>query len=171
VRRTNSFTLEIDADKTLDVTVYEVRPMDLLELHNNIQQNKLPLGEYERLLPFCTNLKLEQLTSLYPSEMKKIIDAFREVNSDFFAPWPTIKKLAEKVGLVELITDLLNQSGFLPAMKTAISRDWQSLFASFVNEVIQPQKGTDGGTSSSASDSGKEPSKPNSKRPPQVQLQ
>jgi hypothetical protein len=149
MRRTNSFTIEQEDGGKLEVKVFELRPYDLLNLHHEIQDQKLPIGEYERLLPFCVNLTKKELLALYPNEMALIIEKFKDVNRDFFAPWPSIKKVVEKLGLVEWGTDLFNKSGMLEMMKTAISTDLQKLFVSLPKGGITDQSATDGGISES----------------------
>ena len=69
MRRTKTRTLETTDFGSLEVTVYEVRPFDLLGIHQKIQAEKLSLGEYERLLPLCCNLTKEQLARLYPANL------------------------------------------------------------------------------------------------------
>jgi len=170
MRRTNSFTLETTDFGTMNVEVYELRPLDLLEIHQSVQDKKLSgasLGEYERLLPLCTNLTKEQLLKLYPSEFATVLEAFKEVNRDFLAPWPTIKQVIEKVGLTQWLVDLLHESGLLTNMKKAISLDWQKLSVSLQSEDTPVPNSTDGGTSSSPSTSGEEPSKQKGKQPQQ----
>jgi len=146
MRRTKTRTLETEGG-TIEVKVLEVRPLDLLEIHKDIQAEGLPIGEYERLLPLCCTMTKDQIVKLYPSELALLIEDFKEVNSDFFAPWPTIKKVIDKVGLADWLADLLQKSGFLETMKKAISLDLQRLSASLPAGVITPQSDTDGGTS------------------------
>lgn len=150
MRRTKSLTLKTDGPD-LQVELYELRPFDLLELHQKIQAEALPLGEYERLLPLCTNLTKDQLTALYPSEFSEVLAAFKEVNRDFLAPWPTIKKVSEKVGLVDWLVDLATKSGFLEKMKTAISIDLQKLSVGLPTSDTPEPTSTAGGTSESPS--------------------
>jgi hypothetical protein len=145
MRRTKSLTLTRD-EGDLEVTIYEVRPLDFLELHQKIQKEHLSIGEYERLLPLCVNISKEQLLQLYPSEMEEIIDAFKEVNRSFLAPWPTIKKTIEKVGLVDWLVDMIQKSGILEHMKTALSLDLQKVSVSLPTSDIKPPNSTDGGT-------------------------
>jgi len=150
MRRTKSRTLEVDGPDgksvSLEVVISEVRPMDLLELHQEIQSKGLPIGEYERLLPLCCNLTKDQILKMYPSELALLIADFKEVNSDFFAPWPTIKKVIEKVGLVEWGIDLLQKSGMLEKMKEAISLDLRKLSVSSPDTGTLLPPSTDGGT-------------------------
>jgi len=161
VRRTNSFTLKTADFGDLQVEVFELRPLDLLEVHKTAQEKKesgLPLGEYERLLPLCTNLTKEQLMRLYPSEFAEVFRIFKEVNRDFLAPWPTLKNVFEKVGLGNWLVDLLNESGFLNSMKTAISLDLRKLSASFPSEGTSGPSATGGGISPSSLTLEEEPS-------------
>jgi hypothetical protein len=146
MRRTKSRTLETEKGN-IEIKVFEVRPLDLLEIHKEIQRDGLPVGEYERLLPLCCNLTKDQIVNLYPSEMAVLLDDFREVNADFFAPWPTIRKVIEKVGLVEWGIDLLQKSGMMEKMKTAISLDLQKLCATLPALDTLDPSATDGGTS------------------------
>jgi hypothetical protein len=164
MRRTKTRTLKTDDFGELVVTVFEVRPLDLLKIHQTIQADKLSLGEYERLLPLCCNLTKEQLSRMYPGEFAEVLEDFKEVNRDFLAPWPTIKKVSERVGLVDWLVDLLTQSGLLEKMKTAISLDLQKLSVGLPSEVTGSQSDTGGGTSESPSISPGESSKKKEKR-------
>jgi hypothetical protein len=146
MRRTKTLTLKTD-DGDLEVVVYEVRPLDFLEVHKEIQAKALPVGEYERLLPLCINIPKERFTKLYPGEIEEIIDAFKEVNSAFLAPWPTIKTVIEKVGLGQWLADLLKESKIMDHLRTALSLDLQRASASLPREDIEAPNSTDGGSS------------------------
>ena len=73
------------------------------------------------------------------------------MNAAFLAPWPTIKKACDKVGLVDWLVGLLTESGLLEKMKTAISLDLQKLSVGLQNVGIGSPSGTDGGISESPS--------------------
>lgn len=145
MRRTKTLTLKTDNDGDLEVIIYEVRPLDFMELHSEIRDKGLSIGEYERLLPLCINLTKEQILKLYPGEMEEIIEAFKEVNRSFLAPWPTIKKVIEEVGLWKWLVDLIQKSGILEAMKTALSLDLQKVSVSLPTLDTTNPKTTDGG--------------------------
>jgi hypothetical protein len=147
MRKTNSLTLDTDKFGKLEVAVFEVRPFDLLEIHQEIQAEGLPIGEYERLLPLCTSLTREQLSGLYPSELELVINAFKDANKSFLAPWPTIKKIIEKIGLGDWLADVLKQSGIMEKTKTLLSLDLQKVSVSSPNEDITDPNSMDGGTS------------------------
>lgn len=171
MRRTNSFTLEIEDNQKLEVSVYELRPLDLLEIHKIAQEKKSStgsLGEYERLLPLCTNLSKEQLLKLYPSEFAIVFENFKEVNASFLAPWPTIKSAIDKVGLVDWLVDLVQKSGLLEKLKKTISLDLQSLSASSLKEGISDPNSMDGGITKSLSTTGEELTSLSEKPPPRV---
>ena len=83
-----SKTITIDDDR---ITVYEVIVEDLLSVIDSTEadvRNRL-----DELLPKCTDLSLARLKKMAPSEIKKIWDAFREVNAVFFSALETMGML------------------------------------------------------------------------------
>jgi hypothetical protein len=126
-RRTKEFTIETDNGK-LEVKLYEVRPRDLYsKLQACIGKKSLQSEEYQELLNICCNLTTEQLAELYPSEMEIIIGHFKEVNASFLAPWPTLKKLIEKVGLTEWVVKVIEDSGIKEVFAKALVTDWKKV--------------------------------------------
>jgi len=149
MRRTNSFTLETENLGKLEVKVYEVRPLDLMEIHKEIQREGLPVGEYERLLPLCCTLTKDQILQLYPSEIQTLVDSFKDANQSFLVPWPTIKKIIEKIGLGDWLANLIQESGLMDRLKTALSSDLQKVSVSLPKEDTVTRKSTGGGSSKS----------------------
>ena len=125
-RRISEFTVETD-DGELKIKVYEIRPRDLYTRLQNCIGKKLQSTEYQELLDVCCNLTTEQLAGLYPSEMEIIIQHFKEVNISFLAPWPTLKGMIEKVGLMEWLVKVIEQSGIKDIFAEALVKDWKKL--------------------------------------------
>lgn len=71
----------------------------------------------DRHLANATDLKVEDMLSMAPSELKVVYDAFAEVNATFFA-------IARSVGLEKLLTEL----------KTALVEDFSKLLAGSLNQ-------------------------------------
>lgn len=73
--------------KTLDdiggkpVTVYEIRPRDVMALFADGAQI---VDEAKALLPRCCSLTMDEILDLYPSESAMVWAAFEEVNKAFF---------------------------------------------------------------------------------------
>ena len=78
------------------VTVYEIRPRDVLEL---FQSRDSLNSQARRLLPKCVSLSADELLDLYPSESALVWEAFQEVNSAFF-------DLLRAAGVVEQAKEL-----------------------------------------------------------------
>ncbi|MBU4526552.1 MAG: hypothetical protein KUA37_02025 [Desulfomicrobium sp.] len=79
------------------VTVYEVRPRDVLELFHSRENLKT---QAQRLLPRCVSLSADELLDLYPSESAEVWKAFQEVNSAFF-------DLLRAAGVVEQVREMM----------------------------------------------------------------
>ena len=74
-------TVKID---DLEVTVYEVIIEDLLmtKLPESFDEIKDGLAG---LLPKCTDLSIDKMKKMPPSDLKKVWDGFKEVNDVFFS--------------------------------------------------------------------------------------
>jgi hypothetical protein len=126
-RRTKEFVIETDGGK-LEVKLYEVRPRDLYsKLQACVGKKSLQSEEYQELLNICCNLTTDQLAELYPSEMEIILKHFKEVNASFLAPWPTLKKLIEKVGLTEWVLTVVKDAGIKEVFAKALVMDWKKI--------------------------------------------
>lgn len=93
-----------------EITVKELSVEDILDLQG------LNLADFESalagFLPRCTDIGLGALKKLAPSEIRLLVDAFREVNADFF-----------------LTAGWLGLDGLLANLKAAILRDFSELLA------------------------------------------
>jgi hypothetical protein len=119
-------TIKIDEK---EVTVYEVRPRDVMELGDIFEKEGMGKALAAELKRF-TDLPKEDLYDMAPSELRQIYDAFMEVNSDFF-------DMARAVGLINIVKDMVQQIGrqfgehvagsLKQAMKTASITDGDTL--------------------------------------------
>jgi hypothetical protein len=73
-------TITIDDDR---ITVWEVTVKDWLSIMEK-PDGDIKAG-IDSLLPKCTDLTVERMKQMTPSELKKVWDAFREVNAVFFS--------------------------------------------------------------------------------------
>lgn len=143
-RRTKEFAIETDNGK-LEVKLYEVRPRDLYtKLQACIGKKSLQSNEYQELLDVCCNLTTKQLAELYPSEMEIIIKHFKEVNASFLAPWPTLKKLIEKIGMAEWVVKVIEDSGIKGVFAKALVTDWKKVSVSSLPKDTSMPGTTDG---------------------------
>ena len=77
-------TIEIDIDdKTKkNFTVFEIRPYDVLKIAE--QGDVSTLDFINKILDLCSTLTIGDLQELYPSDLEKIYEAFKELNRPFF---------------------------------------------------------------------------------------
>lgn len=126
-RKTKKLTVETDGGP-LHVEVHEIRPKDVYNFARRTREGgQTETNEFGELLGCCTNLTMEQITDLYPSEMEQVIKAFKEVNASFLAPWPTLKSVIEKLGLVNWIAQVLEESGIKEKIASTFLDDWKRL--------------------------------------------
>ncbi|MDX9785447.1 MAG: hypothetical protein RBT11_01630 [Desulfobacterales bacterium] len=70
----------------LEITIRELRIKDIIELVEAADRKKDagPMETLKEYLPRLTDLDPEKAIGMAPSELKEVIEAAREVNSDFF---------------------------------------------------------------------------------------
>lgn len=127
-------TIKID---DINITVYEIRPRDVLEIfgyENTDEKDKVTAGELNTFLVKCTDLTLDQISELYPSDLGIVINAFKEVNKSFLAQWPSLKEMISKLGLVDFIIKMIEDSGMKNAISKKIMKDWNELAVSLLKE-------------------------------------
>ena len=123
----NQKTIELDTEAfgKKKITVYEVSPLTLLKtLKANLSQG-IDIKTDMDFLSQCTDLTKEELGQLYPSELRSVFEAFKEVNSDFFLIWPPIQKTIQKLGLTDWAIDLIQKSGIMAPLKEEIISSFQ----------------------------------------------
>ena len=119
--------------KTLDnisgkpVTVYEIRPRDVMSL---FADSTGLMDQAQALLPRCCTLTMDEILDLYPSESKQVWDAFEEVNQAFF-------DLLRVTGVIEQVKDLLQ----------ILLTDVRGQFVARYRLAMQAQPITDGSSS------------------------
>lgn len=112
-RKTKTLQVEID-DKEKEVVVKELSVAQIINIadDNDIFGDKEEDDEGKndnikkfaesidsKLLPLCINIKLEDFKKMYPSDIKEVYNAFKEVNAVFF-------DLARQSGMTEVIENL-----------------------------------------------------------------
>ena len=102
MRKTKTFKIE-GYDKN-----FEVKELKLKEIIGLIQDDvtggdtsieSLKTVFESRLLPLCSNVKVDELLEMTPSELEEFWNHFHEVNSSFFG-------LARKAGIQEVLEEL-----------------------------------------------------------------
>jgi hypothetical protein len=112
-----------------EITVRELRVKDLIELldRTGADPNNANLLEALRtFLPKCSDLTVDDLTGMAPSEIKQVYDAFKEVNEVFF-------ETARGLGLGNVVADL----------KNSIRKEFSAAFADSFSRAMSPLKDTD----------------------------
>ena len=105
-----------------------------------VDEDSDPLGDLsvegiktlaEKYLPEVSNVTLEDMRKMAPSEVMTLVEAFKEVNSDFLS-------VAQKLGLTEVLGNL----------KRAIMSDFSNLLVS----LLKPDTLMSGDTDTPSSD-------------------
>lgn len=91
-------------DETISVTVHELTVGQILDMLNeDASDSKKVSGDIFKILEHnlikCTSLSVEQAKEMAPSELKKVYNAFKEVNETFF-------EVAREAGLLGLLNEL-----------------------------------------------------------------
>lgn len=121
--------------KTLDniggkpVTVYEVRPRDILSFLGEGEGIK-DIERGKELLAQCCSLTMDELLDLYPSESELVWQAFEEVNAAFFC-------LLRATGVLDEAKDMLRM----------IAREFKEQFAMQYRLAMLTHSTTDGSSS------------------------
>ena len=101
MRKTITFKIE-GYDKPYTVNELSIREIISL-IQNDVVQGQdiesLKQVFTDVLLPMCTNVSLDELMDMAPSEIKQLWDKFQEMNSVFF-------DVAQKMGIAEIWEDL-----------------------------------------------------------------
>lgn len=118
-RKTKTFQIE-GYEKSF--TVKELTVKQIIDLMQKDVQDTSLAGlkdQFLNFLPVASNIKLDELIEMPPSDIKLIWDKFREINSTFFA-------VSQQVGLGNLLEDL----------KRAIIEDFGKLLVASSKLVI-----------------------------------
>jgi hypothetical protein len=91
-------TIKID-DR--EITIRELKVKDIRKIINQAETDDFQ-RQIEELLPLATDLALEDMNDMAPSELKLLWEAFREVNSDFLA-------LAGRLGISQALRGFLQK--------------------------------------------------------------
>ena len=90
MRKEKAVKIEIDKDTEKTFTVFEVRPKDLFAIWNELdgqdtdgEDQRTLLDLAEKALPLCCTATIDDLKALYPSDIEKLLDAFKSVNRPF----------------------------------------------------------------------------------------
>jgi len=111
------------------VTVYEIRPRDILGWLGDEQSLK-DIEKGKALLAQCCSLTMDELIDLYPSESELVWQAFEEVNAAFFG-------LLRATGVLDEVKDMIRM----------IAREFKEQFAMQYRLAMLTQS-TTGGRSS-----------------------
>ena len=116
-------TVELEGGKS--VTVHELTVKQIMSIINDDalgEQKDMSVKSMqsfaERHLGEATDLKVEDMIEMAPSELKTVYDAFAEVNETFFAT-------ARAVGLDKMLSEL----------KQAIAEDFSKLLVDSLKQV------------------------------------
>lgn len=110
------------------VTVYEIRPRDVMELFSSTGMDMM--AQAKAFLPRCCTLTADELLDLYPSESAAVWAAFEEVNQAFF-------DLLRAAGVVDQVRELLQ----------ILLTDAREQFVALCRTAMQEQLTMGGGSS------------------------
>jgi len=116
-------TIKID-DK--EITVKELIVRDVLELFK-IEDGTPFIKIVDRFLPRTTTLTRDELRDMDPSEIKAVVEAWKEVNQDFFG-------MADLIGMGDVVTELVQ----------AVKKDFVRLFFQQLSSGTATSGTTDG---------------------------
>ena len=125
MRNQKTIELETQAFGKKKVTVYEVSPLSLLKTFKEKLSQGADVREDWDFLSQCTDLTKEEMSQLYPSELRVLFDGFKEVNTDFFLIWPPVQRAVQKLGLVDWAIELVQKSGIMGPLKEQIIASFQ----------------------------------------------
>ena len=96
-------TIKVDSR---EITVKELMVKEIMDIFNDmtsIEGNSMAgfADEIKKILPLATDLTLDDLYTMAPSEIKEIYDAIKEVNAVFF-------DLAESLGIAKMLEGVKN---------------------------------------------------------------
>lgn len=91
-------TIKVDSK---EITVKELTVKEIMDIFNDVtalESNSMAgfVGEAKKILPLATDIALDDLYTMAPSDIKEIYDAIKEVNAVFF-------DLAESLGIVKML--------------------------------------------------------------------
>ena len=101
----------IKVDQT-EISVKELRVQDYLDFLAEVGGAGGLMEEIEKWLPRGTDLTIEDIKKMAPSELRAVYDAFREVNADFF-------ETAGRLGLDQMAARL--KESFMKEFSGALS--------------------------------------------------
>ena len=136
-------------EDAVDVKVFEIRPLDVYKAYDAAKES----GGFEFLMEDagyvarCTDLGVDKLKLLYPGDIELLIAAFKEVNSSFLAPWPTIKKVIQKVGLVEWLGQVIENSGMKAKIGDSLTESLKEFALDLPSADTSESGNTDGAIS------------------------
>lgn len=111
------------------VTVYEIRPRDILGWLGDEKSIK-DIEKGKELLAQCCTLTVDEIIDLYPSESELVWNAFEEVNASFFA-------LLRATGVMDEVKDLIRM----------VASEFKELFVRQYKLAMLTQQITDGSSS------------------------
>lgn len=130
MRRTKNVEIEGHAKSFIinELTVAQVMGLmqreDLFDVEDKSIENIQRIAN--EMLPLFSNVTIEDLKKMAPSEIRTLWDAFKEVNSDFF-------DVARALGLTEV----------LETLRRAIMSDFSKLLVSLLSTATQGSSITD----------------------------
>lgn len=87
--------INVDESTTKTYRVFELKPMDVVKIH---EEGKDLLAMLREGLPLASNIDLDEFLDLFPNEQEKLFEAFKEVNAPFL-------KAARNLGLTSILEE------------------------------------------------------------------
>lgn len=101
MRKTETFEIEGYEKKVIvnELTIKQIISLMEKDVLGDASLDHLRSQFEETILPMCTNLKLDDLLEMAPSDVKHIWGKFREINEAFF-------EMARDAGLLNLVSGI-----------------------------------------------------------------
>ncbi|MDL2320771.1 hypothetical protein LJC47_00275 [Desulfosarcina sp. OttesenSCG-928-B08] len=142
MRREKTVTIQIDKETSRTFTVYEIRPKDVLDRIFQTGEEDIAISDLfgKDLLPLFTTATPEDLSTLYPSDIKALFDAVVEVNAPLAGGMTGTADVARKV------VDALNLRPALMGIAASAATESLGFVAIWLKRVIRTASTTVGDT-------------------------
>ena len=110
MRLEKSVDIQMDEKTIKTYHVYELKPLDVLDLQEASKLKKDDPGildQVKKILPKASDISFEEFKKLYPSEQEVFFEAFKEVNRPFLRAVKVLDVLEVKGMILEIIKNFL----------------------------------------------------------------
>jgi hypothetical protein len=127
--------IEIEDGLKKEIILYEIRPIDLKKIFDEVKPGTTVPEVLSELLPVCSTLTAQDLQTFYPSDLDVIWKQFKSLNSVFFS-------VQERLRIFSAVLDaVLNQ----------IQNEFLKRFATVFSDSSETDTAAHGGTDGQSS--------------------